>query len=378
MRDPRDIVIRPVVSEKSYASYDENVYTFVVADDANKIEIRQAIEAIFNVKVTNVNTLNRSRQAQAQPAHRWLGPARRPEAGDRLPRRGRHASRSSGADDADPQAQAHQPRTPVPDRLRLLGDHHATARRSRSRSRSRKTGWPQLLRPHDVAAPRRRSQAEVPRRRLPSREGRRAREGRGRSSTTRTATRASRCSTTSTARSATSSPRTVSRSATCSRAGTAPRSAPATRCRCATSRSGPTVHNVELKPGAGGKLGRGAGAAIQLVAKEGMFATLRLPSTEMRRVPDRLPGDDRRSRQRRGVARQDRQGGPQPLEGQAPAHPRCRHEPGRPPARRWRGQELRWAPPGVAVGQARGPHPPQGQEVRRADHPPPPRPRQSA
>jgi large subunit ribosomal protein L23 len=58
-RDARDVVIRPVVSEKSYASYDDNVYTFVVADDANKVEIRQAIESIFNVKVTNVNTLNR-------------------------------------------------------------------------------------------------------------------------------------------------------------------------------------------------------------------------------------------------------------------------------------------------------------------------------
>jgi large subunit ribosomal protein L23 len=58
-RDARDVIIRPVVSEKSYASYDENVYTFVVAEDANKVEIRQAIESIFNVKVTNVNTLNR-------------------------------------------------------------------------------------------------------------------------------------------------------------------------------------------------------------------------------------------------------------------------------------------------------------------------------
>ncbi len=48
---------------------------------------------------------------------------------------------------------------------------------------------------------------------------------------------------------------------------------------------GTTVHNVELKPGAGGKMGRGAGSAIQLVAKEGQFATIRLPSTEMRRVP---------------------------------------------------------------------------------------------
>ena len=59
-RDPRDVIIKPVVSEKSYAAYDGNVYTFVVAPDANKVEIRQAIEAIFNVKVTNVNTLNRN------------------------------------------------------------------------------------------------------------------------------------------------------------------------------------------------------------------------------------------------------------------------------------------------------------------------------
>jgi large subunit ribosomal protein L2 len=48
---------------------------------------------------------------------------------------------------------------------------------------------------------------------------------------------------------------------------------------------GTVVHNVELRPGGGGKMGRSAGTAIQLVAKEGEFATLRLPSTEMRRVP---------------------------------------------------------------------------------------------
>jgi large subunit ribosomal protein L2 len=47
---------------------------------------------------------------------------------------------------------------------------------------------------------------------------------------------------------------------------------------------GSVVHNVELRPGGGGKLARGAGMSVQLVAKEGAFATLRLPSTEMRRV----------------------------------------------------------------------------------------------
>ena len=48
---------------------------------------------------------------------------------------------------------------------------------------------------------------------------------------------------------------------------------------------GTTLHNIELKPGGGGKIARGAGASVQLVAKEGDFATVRLPSTEMRRVP---------------------------------------------------------------------------------------------
>jgi large subunit ribosomal protein L23 len=48
-----------VVSEKSYAAFDANVYTFLVAPDANKIEIKNAVEAIFGVQVTNVNTLNR-------------------------------------------------------------------------------------------------------------------------------------------------------------------------------------------------------------------------------------------------------------------------------------------------------------------------------
>jgi large subunit ribosomal protein L23 len=58
-KDPRDIILRPVVSEKSYAMLDGNVYTFVVAPSANKIEIRQAVEQIFNVKVLNVTTMNR-------------------------------------------------------------------------------------------------------------------------------------------------------------------------------------------------------------------------------------------------------------------------------------------------------------------------------
>ena len=59
MSDPRDVIIRPVVSEKSYALLDQGVYTFIVAPDANKVEIRHAVEAIFGVNVVRVNTLNR-------------------------------------------------------------------------------------------------------------------------------------------------------------------------------------------------------------------------------------------------------------------------------------------------------------------------------
>ncbi len=59
MSDPRSIIIRPVVSEKSYGLLDDGVYTFVVDPRASKIEISQAIETIFNVQVAKVNTLNR-------------------------------------------------------------------------------------------------------------------------------------------------------------------------------------------------------------------------------------------------------------------------------------------------------------------------------
>jgi large subunit ribosomal protein L23 len=57
--NPRDVLIRPVVSEKSYRLEDEGKYTFIVAPGANKTQIRQAVEAVFRVKVTGVNTVNR-------------------------------------------------------------------------------------------------------------------------------------------------------------------------------------------------------------------------------------------------------------------------------------------------------------------------------
>ncbi|WBB64505.1 50S ribosomal protein L23 [Streptomyces sp. WMMC500] len=57
--DPRDVLLKPVVSEKSYALLDENKYTFIVDPRANKTQIRQAVEKVFQVKVIGVNTINR-------------------------------------------------------------------------------------------------------------------------------------------------------------------------------------------------------------------------------------------------------------------------------------------------------------------------------
>jgi len=60
VKDPRDVIIKPVVSEKSYGLLDSNVYTFVVHPDASKPEIHDAVETIFGVRVLRVNTLNRN------------------------------------------------------------------------------------------------------------------------------------------------------------------------------------------------------------------------------------------------------------------------------------------------------------------------------
>ena len=58
-KDPRDVIIAPVVSEKTYGLMDEGKYTFLVDPRSNKTEIKYAIESIFDVKVASVNTLNR-------------------------------------------------------------------------------------------------------------------------------------------------------------------------------------------------------------------------------------------------------------------------------------------------------------------------------
>ncbi|HZA31190.1 MAG TPA: 50S ribosomal protein L23 [Propionibacteriaceae bacterium] len=71
IRNHRDILLAPVVSEKSYALLDENKYTFLVAPEANKTEIKIAVETVFGVKVTGVNTINR--QGKVRRTRRGFG-----------------------------------------------------------------------------------------------------------------------------------------------------------------------------------------------------------------------------------------------------------------------------------------------------------------
>jgi len=70
-KDPRDILLAPVVSEKSYGLLDEGKYTFIVDPRANKTEIKIAVEKVFGVKVKSVNTLNR--QGKARRTRQGIG-----------------------------------------------------------------------------------------------------------------------------------------------------------------------------------------------------------------------------------------------------------------------------------------------------------------
>ena len=77
MKDPRDIILAPVVSEKSYALMETGVYTFKVHPSASKPEIRDAVQAIWGVEVRKVNTLNR--KGKRKRSRRTLIQGKRPD-----------------------------------------------------------------------------------------------------------------------------------------------------------------------------------------------------------------------------------------------------------------------------------------------------------
>ena len=97
---------------------------------------------------------------------------------------------------------------------------------------------------------------------------------------------------------------------------------------------GTMVHNVELKPGKGGQLARSAGAGVQVVAKEGEYVSVKMPSGEIRKIAMTCMATIGQVGNLDHENVTDRQGRPEPLAGQAPARARRGDEPGRPPAGR--------------------------------------------
>ena len=75
MKNPHDIIIRPVLSEKSYDGIADKAYTFIVAIDANRLEVKQAVESVFGVKVARVNILRQEGKVKRMGLHS----GRRPE-----------------------------------------------------------------------------------------------------------------------------------------------------------------------------------------------------------------------------------------------------------------------------------------------------------
>ena len=115
---------------------------------------------------------------------------------------------------------------------------------------------------------------------------------------------------------------------------------------------GTEVHNVELRVGKGGQIARSAGSSVQVVAKDGEYASVKMPSGEIRKIHAEClatigqVGNVDHENVSIGKA------GRTPVDGQAAARARRRDEPGRPPARRRRRQDLRRTAPGLAMGPA--------------------------
>ena len=343
--DPRDILLAPVISEKSYGLLDENKYTFLVRPDANKTQIKIAVEQVFNVKVTSVNTLNRPGKRKRTRA--GFGQRNAPSA----------PSSASPPATASTSSEARSPdRVHRREGLQLMGirKYKPTTPGRRGSQRRR------LRRDH----PRRAGEVAGP---PAAQQGRPQRRTAGSPSATRAAATSAPTGVIDFRRNDKDGvpakvahieydPNRTARIALLHYADGEKRYiiAPARLKQGDAVESGPSadikpgnnlplrnipvgtvVHAIELRPGGGAKIARSAGASVQLVAKDG---AVRPAAHALGRDPQRrraLPRHGRRGRQRRAVEHQLGQGRPHALEGQAPDRPRCRHEPDRPPARWW-------------------------------------------
>jgi hypothetical protein len=263
---PNEVLLAPVVSEKSYSLIEDRKYSFRVHKDAHKTQVRQAVEELFGVKVVSVNM--DQGPVEAEDAELPQGHAPRLEEGDR-PAEGGRRDRDLRGGSGLMALKKFKPTSPGPRFMTVSGFEEVTRskpEKSLTSSTRRRAGRNNKGR--ITTAPQgRRAQAPLPRDRLQADEGRRA--GQGRSDRVRP------------------EPLGEHRAAPLRgrREGVHPRPGPAQGRR--ERRVGPNadikpgnalpleniptgtlVHNVELKPGRGGQMARSAGSGIQLVAKD--------------------------------------------------------------------------------------------------------------
>ena len=282
--DASQVIIRPVVSEKTYVLAEAGKYTFRVHDKAHKTQIRQAVEQLFDVKVVEVRTVVGQVQAQApRPDRRPHAPV---EEGDRPGARGRHDPDLPGVrgapSNADPQAKADLPGTrfvsypdfaeitrtkpekSLTEGLKKSGGRNAHGRKT---ARHRGGGAKRLYRKIDF----KRRKDGVP------------------AKVAHIEYDPNRSAYIALLHYADGEKRYILAPARL-QVGATVESGPSADIRVgnalplANMPPGTIVHNVELTPGRGGQMARSAGTGVQLLAKDGDYVTLRLPSGEMRMV----------------------------------------------------------------------------------------------
>ena len=346
------VLLAPVVSEKStFVGEKSNQYVFRVA--VRRDQARDQGCGRAHVQDPGEIGQRRQRQGQGEALRPLHGPPQQLEEGLRRARRGpgnqlrRRGEPSNASSKSNP---------PLPAGAQLVKVvtpelHKGKPVASLVESESKKRG-PQQPRPHHHAAQGRRPQAALPPRRLQAQQGRHRRESRAHRirSEPQRAPRAA----------ALRRRRAPLRDRAEGRRRSARSSCPARKRRSRSGNTlplrnipvGTTICCVEMMPGKGAQIARAAGTSVQLLAREGEYAQLRLRSGEIRKRAHQLPRDHRRSRQRGAHPGIDRQGRARALARRAPDGARRGDEPDRPPARRRRRPDRRGAASGEPVGRA--------------------------
>ena len=291
--DPRDILRAPVISEKSYALLDENKYTFIVSPDANKTQIKIAVEQVFGVKVTSVNTLNR----QGMSCVRATGPASGPTPSER--------SSALPTATASTSSVVRSPDRPLTTRKRNPMGIRKYKPTTPGRRGSSVADFVELTR----STPEKSLVRPLPRKGGRNNQGRitTRHQGGGHKRAYRVIDfrRADKDGVPAKVAHIEYDPNRTARIALLHYAdgekryivapnklkqGDAIETGPSADIKPGNNLPlrnipvGTVIHAVELRPGGGAKIARSAGVSIQLVAKDGPYAQLRLPSGEIRNI----------------------------------------------------------------------------------------------